>query len=160
MRHIFSLLNFVINVLEHFQTNSAIHRVNTRNKHHLHRLCVCVCVWVRTHARACMYVYVCVCVMYVCMYVCSKKQYTGICCVNYMRTLIIVDTTLLLTVNKALPLLIFWLVICFSTNALSWYTTIDYAYMQTHTYTRRHVRVLQLYVTFRYINMHILSLHF
>jgi hypothetical protein len=35
--HIFSLLNFVINNLEHFQTNSAIHCVNTRNMHHLHR---------------------------------------------------------------------------------------------------------------------------
>jgi hypothetical protein len=35
--YIFSLLNFVINNLEHFQTNSAIHCVNTRNKHHLHR---------------------------------------------------------------------------------------------------------------------------
>jgi hypothetical protein len=35
--YIYSLLNFVINNLEHFQTNSAIHCVNTRNKHHLHR---------------------------------------------------------------------------------------------------------------------------
>jgi hypothetical protein len=30
-------LNFVINNLGHFQTNSATHCVNTRNKHHLHR---------------------------------------------------------------------------------------------------------------------------
>jgi hypothetical protein len=35
--YIFSLLNFVINNLENFQTSSAIHNVNTRNKHHLHR---------------------------------------------------------------------------------------------------------------------------
>jgi hypothetical protein len=33
-KYIFSLLTFVINNLEHFQTNSAIHCVNTRNKHH------------------------------------------------------------------------------------------------------------------------------
>jgi hypothetical protein len=33
---IFSLLNFIINNLEHFH-NSAVHTVNTRNKHHLHR---------------------------------------------------------------------------------------------------------------------------
>jgi hypothetical protein len=31
--HIFSLLNFIINNQEHF----AVHSVNTRNKHHLHR---------------------------------------------------------------------------------------------------------------------------
>jgi IS1 family transposase len=36
-RYIFSLLNFIINNQEHFQTNSAVHSVNTRNKHHLHR---------------------------------------------------------------------------------------------------------------------------
>jgi hypothetical protein len=36
-KYIFSLLNFVINNLEHFQTNSAIYGVNTRNKYHLHR---------------------------------------------------------------------------------------------------------------------------
>jgi IS1 family transposase len=35
--YIFSLLKVIINNLEHFQTNSAIHCVNTRNKHHLHR---------------------------------------------------------------------------------------------------------------------------
>jgi hypothetical protein len=35
--YIFSLLNFVINNLEHFQAYSAIHSVNTRNKHHVHR---------------------------------------------------------------------------------------------------------------------------
>jgi hypothetical protein len=34
--YIFSLLNFIINNQEHFQTNSAVHSVNTRNKHHLH----------------------------------------------------------------------------------------------------------------------------
>jgi hypothetical protein len=36
-KYMFSLLNFIINNLEHFQTNSAIHCVNTRNKHRLHR---------------------------------------------------------------------------------------------------------------------------
>jgi hypothetical protein len=35
--YMFSLLNFIINNQEHFQTNSAVHSVNTRNKHHLHR---------------------------------------------------------------------------------------------------------------------------
>jgi hypothetical protein len=33
----FSLLNFIINNQEHFQTNSSVHSVNTRDKHHLHR---------------------------------------------------------------------------------------------------------------------------
>jgi hypothetical protein len=33
----FSLINFIINSQEHFQTNSAVHSVNTGNKHHLHR---------------------------------------------------------------------------------------------------------------------------
>jgi hypothetical protein len=33
----FSLLNFVINNLAHFPTNSTIHCVNTRHNHHLHR---------------------------------------------------------------------------------------------------------------------------
>jgi hypothetical protein len=35
--YILSLLNFIINNLEHFKTNSAIQCVNTNNKHHLHR---------------------------------------------------------------------------------------------------------------------------
>jgi hypothetical protein len=35
--YIFSLINFIINTQERFQTNSAVHSVNTRNKHHLHR---------------------------------------------------------------------------------------------------------------------------
>jgi hypothetical protein len=35
--YIFTLLNFVLNNLEHFQASSAIHCVNTRNKHNLHR---------------------------------------------------------------------------------------------------------------------------
>jgi hypothetical protein len=30
-------MNFVVNNQEHFQTNSAIHSVNTRNRGHLHR---------------------------------------------------------------------------------------------------------------------------
>jgi hypothetical protein len=34
--HKFSLMNFIINNQEHFQANSAVHGVNTRNKHHLH----------------------------------------------------------------------------------------------------------------------------
>jgi len=32
-----SLLNFVISDQEIFQTNSSVHNINTRNKHHLHR---------------------------------------------------------------------------------------------------------------------------
>jgi hypothetical protein len=35
--YIFILINFVVNYKEHFQTNSAIHSVNTRNRDHLHR---------------------------------------------------------------------------------------------------------------------------
>jgi hypothetical protein len=34
---IFSLINSIINNQERFQTSSAIHSVNARNKHHLHR---------------------------------------------------------------------------------------------------------------------------
>jgi hypothetical protein len=34
---IFSLMNFIVTNQEHFQTNSTIHSVNTRNKHQLHR---------------------------------------------------------------------------------------------------------------------------
>jgi hypothetical protein len=34
---IISLLNFIINNQEHFQTNSAVHSVNTRKEHHPHR---------------------------------------------------------------------------------------------------------------------------
>jgi hypothetical protein len=35
--YIFSLLNFIISNQEHFQANSAVHSVNTRNKNHRHR---------------------------------------------------------------------------------------------------------------------------
>jgi hypothetical protein len=35
--YLFSLLDFIINNQEHFQTNSAVHSVNTRNMHHLRR---------------------------------------------------------------------------------------------------------------------------
>jgi hypothetical protein len=35
--YIFSLMNFIVNNPELFQTNSAVHGVNTRNKHQLHR---------------------------------------------------------------------------------------------------------------------------
>jgi hypothetical protein len=34
---IFTLMNFFVNNQEHFQTDSAIHSVNTRNRDHLHR---------------------------------------------------------------------------------------------------------------------------
>jgi hypothetical protein len=37
-KYIFILMNFVANNQEHFQTNSAIHNVNVRNRDHLHRL--------------------------------------------------------------------------------------------------------------------------
>jgi IS1 family transposase len=33
----FTLMNYVVNNQEHFQTNSAIHSVNTRHRDHLHR---------------------------------------------------------------------------------------------------------------------------
>jgi hypothetical protein len=35
-KYIFTLMNFVVNNQEHFQTNSAIHSVNARNKDHLY----------------------------------------------------------------------------------------------------------------------------
>jgi len=35
-QYIHLLLNFIINNHEIFQTNSSIHNINTRNKHHLH----------------------------------------------------------------------------------------------------------------------------
>jgi hypothetical protein len=35
--YMFTLMNFVVNDQELFQTNSAIHSVNTRNRDHLHR---------------------------------------------------------------------------------------------------------------------------
>jgi IS1 family transposase len=36
-KYMFTLMNFVVNNQEHFQTNSATHIVNTRNRNHLHR---------------------------------------------------------------------------------------------------------------------------
>ena len=36
-QYILSLINFIINNREKFQTNSSIHNINTSNKHHLHR---------------------------------------------------------------------------------------------------------------------------
>jgi hypothetical protein len=36
-KYIFSLMHFVVNNQELFQTNSALHSVNTRNRDHLHR---------------------------------------------------------------------------------------------------------------------------
>jgi len=36
-QYILSLMNFIINNKEIFQTNSSLHNINTRNKHHLHR---------------------------------------------------------------------------------------------------------------------------
>jgi hypothetical protein len=35
--YIFTLMNFVVNNQEHFETNLVIHSVNTRNRDHLHR---------------------------------------------------------------------------------------------------------------------------
>jgi hypothetical protein len=35
--YIFSLMNFIVNNQEHFQTNSTLHSVNTRNRYDLHR---------------------------------------------------------------------------------------------------------------------------
>jgi hypothetical protein len=37
--YIFSLMNFIVNNKEHFQTNSAVHSVNTRNKNQLQTNC-------------------------------------------------------------------------------------------------------------------------
>jgi hypothetical protein len=36
-KYVFTLMNFVVNNQEHFQTNSAIHSANIRNRDHLHR---------------------------------------------------------------------------------------------------------------------------
>jgi hypothetical protein len=36
-QYIFSLMNFILNNQEHFQTNSSIHSIDTSNKHHLHK---------------------------------------------------------------------------------------------------------------------------
>ena len=36
-QYIYSLMRFFIGNQEQFQTNSAVHNINTRNKHHLHR---------------------------------------------------------------------------------------------------------------------------
>jgi IS1 family transposase len=36
-QYMFSLMNFFVNNQENFQTNSSVHSINTRNKHHLHR---------------------------------------------------------------------------------------------------------------------------
>jgi len=36
-QYVLSLMSFIINNQEIFQTNSSIHKINTRNKHHLHR---------------------------------------------------------------------------------------------------------------------------
>jgi hypothetical protein len=35
--YMFSLVNFIVNNQEHFQTNSAIHSANARKENHLHR---------------------------------------------------------------------------------------------------------------------------
>jgi hypothetical protein len=35
--YIFSLMMFIVNNLDNFQTYSVVHRVNTRDKYHLHR---------------------------------------------------------------------------------------------------------------------------
>jgi hypothetical protein len=35
--YIFSLMNFIVNNQEHFQTNSAVHSINRTNKNQLHR---------------------------------------------------------------------------------------------------------------------------
>jgi IS1 family transposase len=37
-QYIYSLMNFFVNNEEKFQTDSSIHNINTRNKHHLHRV--------------------------------------------------------------------------------------------------------------------------
>jgi len=36
-QYILSLMNFIINNQENFQTNSSIHSINTGNKQHLHK---------------------------------------------------------------------------------------------------------------------------
>jgi hypothetical protein len=36
-QHIYSLMSFFFGNQEKFQTNSSVHNINTRNKHHLHR---------------------------------------------------------------------------------------------------------------------------
>jgi len=36
-QYIYSLMSFFVGNQEHFQTNSSVHSINARNKHHLHR---------------------------------------------------------------------------------------------------------------------------
>ena len=36
-QYTFSLINFTVNNKEHFQTNSPIHNIKTRNEHHFYR---------------------------------------------------------------------------------------------------------------------------
>jgi hypothetical protein len=36
-KYLFKIVNFFVNNEKHFQMNSAIHSVNTRNKDHIHR---------------------------------------------------------------------------------------------------------------------------
>jgi hypothetical protein len=36
-QYIISLMNFFVSNQEHFQTNSSVHSIKSRNKHHLHR---------------------------------------------------------------------------------------------------------------------------
>ena len=36
-QYVLSLMNFIVSNQENFQTNSAVHIINTINKHHLHR---------------------------------------------------------------------------------------------------------------------------
>ena len=36
-QYVYSLMSFTVNSQEIFQTNSSIHNINTRNKHHLHQ---------------------------------------------------------------------------------------------------------------------------
>jgi hypothetical protein len=35
-QYTFSLINFIVNNEENFQTNSSVHSINTMNKHHIH----------------------------------------------------------------------------------------------------------------------------
>jgi hypothetical protein len=46
--YIFTLMNFVVNNQEHFQTNSGMYSVSTRNRDHLHRPCVNPCSFQKT----------------------------------------------------------------------------------------------------------------
>jgi hypothetical protein len=88
--YIFSLMKFSVYNQEHFQTNSAAHSVNTRNKYHIHRpICsfsyfekvhAILCVCVRVCVRACVFSPIQVYSPFIAGYSCSLGGTNEVCC--------------------------------------------------------------------------------